>query len=137
MKVWKYALAAMICFFAVSHMIYGIRLMNAPESIGHGLNLWYMGMSANWELGRLVIIYGRLNTFLASLYIIGAFLVLKDSPFGLIFALVIGVNMLVTFGMLAEMMDFTPHLRTDFMYGGLLVLVVSGFYYFGYYRKKR
>ena len=134
MKVWKYVLVALICLFAISQMIDGFILINDPENIGRTLNLG--DISANWELQRMVVVYGRLLTFLASLSILGAFLVLKDSPFGVIFALTIGINMMLTAVMLTEMMDSTNYLRTDFVRGAL-ILVVSGIYYFKYYKRKQ
>ena len=134
MKLWKYLLIAILIFSALIQLVYGSVLMIFPDKINTTIN--FGDLISNESVQMLIFIYGKVFISFALLSVLTAVLVIKDSPFGMIFTLgwVIGMS----FG---GVLSFIKTGNISYIFAdlarALIIFVILILYYFMYYRKNK
>ena len=133
MKLWKYFLVAILLFSALIQLVYGSVLMVSPDKINTTIDFGDLTLIEPVQI--LIFMYGKIFISLALLSVLTAVLVIKDSPFGMIFSFgwVIGMS----FG---GVLSFIKTGNISYIFAdlarALIILVILIFYYFMYYRRK-
>jgi hypothetical protein len=132
-KLWKYLLIALMLFSALFQLVYGCMLMNSPESINTTLN--FENISSNEPLKMLIFMYGKIFLTIALMSILIAVLIIKDSPYGIMFTIGMAVAMINGGVMSFVKTDNTAYLFADLVRGSILLAALIP-YYFWFYRGK-
>lgn len=134
MKLWKYLLVATLFLSALFQIGYGVFLMSSPENINSTFD--FGDMILNEQLRILVFSYGRIFIMISLTSALTAIAILKNSPFGMLFALASAGTMInggiSSFSMTGDIV----YLYADTV-RGLFLLTLIILYYFLYYRKNK
>ena len=132
MKLWKYLLVAILMFSALFQFLYGTMLMTRPETIN--ITIDFGDLISNETLQMLIFMYGRIFLTLAVLSVLTAVLIIKNSPYGMVFSLAWVIAMI--FGGISS---FTVTGDIAYLFAdtarGLAIGAFLALYYFLYYRK--
>ena len=134
MKLWKYLLVAILIFSTLFQIAYGIMLMSRPETIN--ITIDFGDLISNETLQILIFMYGRIFLSLAALSALTAMLVIKNSPYGIIFSLTWVIGMIFAGISSFTVTDDIAYLFADTA-RGLVIGTFLALYYFMYYRKNK
>ena len=134
MKLWKYLLVVTIILSALFQIGYGSLLMISPERISITVDIG--DLISNEQVRLLVFMYGRLFISIALSSALTAVLIMKNSFFGMIFALASAATM-INAGIGSFIMTGSIEYLIADLFRGLFILVLVILYYFMYYRKNK
>jgi hypothetical protein len=106
--------------------------MISPERISVTVDIG--DLIANEQVRLLIFMYGRLFIPVALSSALTAVLIMKDSPFGMIFSLVSAATM-INAGIGSFIMTGSIAYVIADLFRGLFILMLVVLYYFKYYRK--
>lgn len=134
MKLWKYLLVVTIILSALFQIGYGSLLMISPERISITVDIG--DLISNEQVRLLVFMYGRLFISIALSSALTAVLIMKNSFFGMIFALASAATM-INAGIGSFIMTGSIEYLIADLFRGLFILVLVILYYFMYYQKNK
>jgi hypothetical protein len=116
---FKYLLMLSVILSALFQTGYGVLLVSSPAKIRIALGTG--DVSSNQDLMSVTRLYGKLFITLGIMSGLVAELIRNELPIGIVYTIVIGVNMLVTGAMAYAMTGRVVYLYADAVRGGVIL----------------